>query len=74
MHCEEKKSMLVGADLSLLMIEFAKEHSPFEDIPFIIRDATKLVDLQDDSSDCVVASLIIHQLHAKARQHIEKEA
>lgn len=69
----EKQCKVVGADLSLRMIEFAKKNSPFEDIQFVHRDATNLVNLQDDSFDYVVASLIIHEMHAEAQQQMVKE-
>jgi ubiquinone/menaquinone biosynthesis C-methylase UbiE len=70
----EKQCKVVGVDLSLRMVEFAKEHSPFEDIQFIHQDATNLTDFQDDSFDYVVASLIIHEMHAEAQQQMIKEA
>jgi len=71
---KEKQCKVVGADLSLRMIEFAKKHSPFEDIQFIHQDATSLIDLQDDSFDYVVASLIIHEMFAESQQQMVKEA
>jgi ubiquinone/menaquinone biosynthesis C-methylase UbiE len=70
----EKQCKVVGVDLSLRMVEFAKEHSPIEDIQFIHQDATNLTDFQDDSFDYVVASLIIHEMHAEAQQQMIKEA
>lgn len=70
----EKQCRVVGADLSLRMIEFAKEHSPFEDIQFVHQDATNLGDFQDNNFDYVVAALIIHELYADAQQKLAKEA
>jgi ubiquinone/menaquinone biosynthesis C-methylase UbiE len=70
----EKQCKVVGADLSLRMIEFAKRHSPYEDIQFIHQDATHLIDFQDDSFDYVIASLIIHEMFAEAQQQMVKEA
>ena len=70
----EKQCKVVGADLSLRMIEFAKKNSPYEDIQFIHQDATNLIDFQDDSFDYVIASLIIHEMFAEAQQQMVKEA
>lgn len=71
---KEKQCKVVGADLSLRMIEFAKKNTPFEDIRFIHQDATQLVDFQDDSFDYVIASLIIHELTPEAQKKMVKEA
>ena len=56
------------------MIEFAKKHNPYDDIEFIHRDATNLVDFQDNSFEYVIASLIIHEMFAEAQQQMVKEA
>jgi ubiquinone/menaquinone biosynthesis C-methylase UbiE len=70
----EKQCKVVGADLSLRMIEFAKKNSPYEDIQFIHQDATNLTDFEDNSFDYVVASLIIHEMFADAQQQLVREA
>lgn len=70
----EKQCRVVGADLSVRMIDFAKKNSPFEDIQFIHQDATNLIDFQDESFDYVIAALIIHELYANAQQKMVKEA
>ena len=69
----EKQCRVVGADLSLRMLEFAREHAPYEDIQFVHQDATNLIDFQDDSFDYVIAALIIHELYAEAQQQMVKE-
>jgi len=70
----EKKCKMVGADLSLRMIEFAKRNTPYEDIQFVHQDATDLVDFLDDTFDYVIASLIIHELSPESQIQMVKEA
>lgn len=70
----EKHCKVVGADLSLRMIEFAKKHTLFEDIQFTHQDATNLIEFQDNSFDYVIASLIIHEMFKEAQQQMVKEA
>ena len=70
----EKECKVVGIDLSMRMIQFAKANCPFEDIQFLHQDATHLVDFQDDSFDFVVASLIIHEMPAEAQHKMASEA
>jgi ubiquinone/menaquinone biosynthesis C-methylase UbiE len=45
----------VHADLSLRMIEFAKRHSPFQDIEFLHQDAKDLADIESDSYHLVAS-------------------
>lgn len=70
----EKNCKVVGADLSLRMIEFAKKNSPFGDIRYVHQDATHLVDFQDDTFDYVIASLIIHEMTPEAQKQMVNEA
>ena len=70
---EQKGCRVVGADLSLRMIEFAREHNPFEDVRFIHQDATELVDIENDSFDYVIASHILHELDAEKGPRMVKE-
>jgi len=70
----QKGCRVVGADLSLRMINFAKDHNSYDDVRFIHQDATDLNEVEDNSFDYTVSSLIIHELYPEAQQKLVKEA
>jgi len=71
---EVKQCPVVGVDLSLRMIEFARRNNPYQDVQFLHQDATNLRDIEADSFDYVVGSLIIHELNAQGQRQLVKEA
>jgi len=56
------------------MIEFARRNNPYQDVQFLHQDATNLRDIEADSFDYVVGSLIIHELNAQGQRQLVKEA
>lgn len=48
---EKKNCKVMGIDISLRMLRFAKKSNPYEDVKFMHGDATDLADFKDSSFD-----------------------
>jgi ubiquinone/menaquinone biosynthesis C-methylase UbiE len=51
---QKKGCRIMGVDLSLRMLAFAKAHNHFTDVCFLHQDATKMVDIADNSYDLAI--------------------
>jgi ubiquinone/menaquinone biosynthesis C-methylase UbiE len=71
---KKKQCQVVGVDLSLKMINFAKVNNHFSDVQFVHQDATDLVDFQNHSFDYAAICFIIHELNPGVQQRMVKEA
>jgi ubiquinone/menaquinone biosynthesis C-methylase UbiE len=70
----DKSCRVVGIDLSLRMLEFAKRSNPFEDVKFIHLDAAELSGIEDGSFDYATILFLVHELHRDKRLSVLKEA
>ncbi len=59
---KQKHCRVVGLDLSLRMLEFARKSNPFQDITFIHGDATNLSAFNDHSFDYATMLMLVHEL------------
>ncbi|HSA78514.1 MAG TPA: class I SAM-dependent methyltransferase [Nitrospirota bacterium] len=59
---ERKNCRVVGLDLSLRMLEFARKTNPFPDVTFTHDDATDLSSFADNSFDCAALLMLVHEL------------
>jgi SAM-dependent methyltransferase len=71
---QKKGCHIMGVDLSLRMLAFAKAHNHFTDVCFLHQDATKMVDLADNSYDLAIICYIIHELHRPNQIKLLQEA
>ncbi len=59
---EKRDCRVVGLDLSLRMLEFARKTNPFPDVTFVHGDATDLGPFPDRSFDYATLLMIVHEL------------
>ena len=59
---EEKNCRVVGIDLSLQMLEFARKSDPHQEVTFLHKDATDLSDFTDHSFDYATILMMVHEL------------
>lgn len=71
---EQKHCRVVGLDLSLRMLEFARKCSPFEDVVFVHEDATDLRAFGDHSFDYATMLMIMHELPRSQQVRVLTEA
>ena len=71
---EQKNCRVVGLDLSLRMLEFARKASPFPDLEFIHGNATDLSAFADLSFDYATQLMIMHELASPKQRLALKEA
>lgn len=71
---EKKHCRVVGVDLSLRMLEFAREGSRSADIAFRHLDATNLVGIEDHAFDVATILLLVHELPVEERVRVLGEA
>ena len=70
----QRNCQIVGVDLSLTMINYAKENNPFSDVQFFHQDATDLADFPESAFEYAVISFIIHELDPDPQQKLVREA
>ncbi|MBG0860093.1 MAG: class I SAM-dependent methyltransferase [Bacteroidales bacterium] len=68
-HCR-----VIGLDLSLRMLDFARKTNPFQDITFVYEDATDLHIFEDNSFDFATMLMIMHELQRPQQISVIKEA
>ena len=68
-HCR-----VIGLDLSLRMLDFARRTNPFQDITFVYEDATDLHIFEDNSFDFATMLMIMHELQRPQQISVIKEA
>lgn len=71
---EQKKCRVVGLDLSLRMLDFAREANPFEDVTFVHVDATDLKTYKDKEFDYATMLMVIHELNKSQQVMVLKES
>jgi ubiquinone/menaquinone biosynthesis C-methylase UbiE len=71
---EQKHCRVVGLDLSLRMLEFARKSNPFHDVTFVHEDATDLRTFEDRSFDYAAILFLLHELPMQQQVLALKEA
>jgi len=71
---EYKHCKVVGIDLSLRMLEFARKSNPFQDVTFVHEDATVLSAFRDHSFDYATMLMVMHELPGTQQVLVLKEA
>ncbi len=71
---EHKHCRVVGLDLSLRMLEFARKSNPFQDVTFVHEDATDLSAFGDHSFDYATMLMIMHELSHSQQVRVITEA
>lgn len=71
---EQKHCHVVGLDLSLRMLEFARRFNPFQDVAFVHEDATDLNTFGDRSFDYATMLMIMHELPRSQQVRVLAEA
>jgi SAM-dependent methyltransferase len=59
---EAKACRVVGVDLSLRMVEFARGRNPYSDVVFLHRDAADISDHAADHFDYAILLQVLHEL------------
>jgi len=71
---EQKQCHVVGLDLSIRMLEFARKCDPLQNITFIHGDATNLESFSDHSFDYATMLMLMHELPGTQQVCVLKEA
>jgi len=71
---EQKQCRVVGLDLSLRMLEFARKSNPFPDVTFVHKDAADLTSYEDNAFDYAATLMVIHELSKSQQALVLKEA
>ncbi len=71
---DQKHCRVVGLDLSIRMLEFARKTNPFQDVTFVHEDATDLHAFGDKSFDYATMLMLMHELKRPQQICILKEA
>ncbi len=71
---ERKHCRVVGVDLSLRMLDFARDASRGRDVSFLHLEATNLVGIADDTFDFATILLLVHELPREMRVGVVREA
>ena len=59
---EKKKCKVVGGDLSLRMLKFARKSNPYDDVQFLHIDIGNITDYRANSFDYSIVCQVIHEL------------
>jgi ubiquinone/menaquinone biosynthesis C-methylase UbiE len=70
----KKNCRVIGLDLSLRMLDFARKTIPYEDIVFIHKDATDLAGFEDHSFDYATLLFLMHELPRPQQLRVFGEA
>ncbi len=71
---KQKQCRVVGVDLSLRMLDFARASNPFLDVMFEHQDATDLSAYADKAFDYATLLMLVHELNAPQQVGVLKEA
>lgn len=71
---EQKNCRVVGIDLSLRMLEFARKLNPYQDVTFVHEDATDLRTFGDHSFNYATILMLMHELATPQQVCVLKEA
>ena len=64
---EKKNCQVVGGDLSLRMIAFAKKSNPYGDVTFLHMDIGNIAEFGENSFDYSITCQVIHELPSDNR-------
>jgi len=70
---EKKRCRVVGLDLSLRMLEFARKANRYDDVIFVHQGAGDLVDFGDHSFDYATALFLLHELPREIQLRVLSE-
>jgi ubiquinone/menaquinone biosynthesis C-methylase UbiE len=70
---KEKNCRVTGIDLSLKMLEFARQSNPYSDVTFHHEDATNLSAFTDLSFDYSTILMLLHELSKTQQAAVLKE-
>ena len=70
----QKNCRVVGLDLSLRMLEFARKSNPFPEMTFVHGDATDLGAYPDRSFDYAALLMLVHELPRTQQVRVLEEA
>ena len=70
---KKKNCKVIGADLSLRMIDFARKSNPYKDVCFLHMDISDLAEYKDKSFDYSIICLVIHELPSDKQLDVIKE-
>ena len=71
---EKRQCRVVGVDLSLRMLEFARSANTSAEVSFLHRDATDLAGIGDGTFDWATVVLLVHELPLEQRVRVLHEA
>jgi ubiquinone/menaquinone biosynthesis C-methylase UbiE len=71
---EKKHCQVVGVDLSLRMLDFARGASRWPDVHFLHLDAVDLAGIADQAFDVSTVVLLVHELPSEKRVCVLREA
>ena len=71
---QNKNCRVVGLDLSLRMLEFARKANPFQDVTLVHEDATDLSAFRDHCFDYATMLMLMHELPRPQQVCVLKEA
>lgn len=69
-----KQCRVVGLDVSLRMLNYARKTNPYPDVTFVHEDATDLHDFENSTFDFATMLMIIHELQEPSQLLVLKEA
>lgn len=67
MTCPHKGYQVVGADLSLKMIDHAKKSNPYNDVIFSHMDISNIKEYEENSFNYSIMCQVIHELRSDKR-------
>ena len=70
----KKDCRVVGIDLSLRMLDFARKFNPYDDVTFLHKDATDLSGFEDHSYDYATLLFLMHELPRPQQLRVLGEA
>ena len=70
----EKGCEVLGIDMSKRMLDYAMSINAYDDVKFLLQDATNMSDIQNDSFDYVILLNVIHELWPQEQLHVVKES
>ncbi len=71
---KQKRCRVIGLDLSVRMLDFARKSNPFQDLSFVHEDATDLKTFGDHSFDYATMLFLMHELPMQKQPLVLKEA
>lgn len=70
---EKKNCRVVGGDLSLRMIDFARKSNPYDDVIFAHMDIGNITEFEENSFDYSVLCQVIHELPQDMQFNVIRE-